>query len=218
MALVAKFTFNPFQENTYVLYDDSGACLIIDPGCYTAAEQQTLSRFIDSNNLRPERLVNTHCHIDHVFGNRYVADRYDLALEIHEGELPVLQAVPKIAQLYGIPLPDDSPEPGSFIKDGDTIRFGNSQLLTLYTPGHSPASISLYDEAAGFVVAGDVLFQSSIGRTDLPGGHFATLIDSIRSQLFTLPDKTTVYPGHGPDTTIGYEKKHNPFLNSSAIN
>ena len=213
MAVVAKFTFNPFQENTYLLYDDTKECIIIDPGCYTANERTELAQFIKQKELRPVRLINTHCHIDHVFGNRFIAEQYGLELEIHEGELPVLQAVPKVANLYGIPLPDESPEPSRFIKEGDQINFGNTKLNSLYTPGHSPASLSFYCAADQFMIAGDVLFQGSIGRTDLPGGDFATLISSIQTKFFTLDDEVVVYPGHGPETTIGYEKKNNPFLN-----
>ena len=206
MMLVAKFTFNPFQENTYVLYDDTKECVIIDPGCYTSAEQQMLADFIKANGLKPVRLLNTHCHIDHVFGNQFVANTWDLGLEIHEGELPVLKSVPQVCQLYGIPLPDESPMPSAFIKENQEISFGTTRLQTLYTPGHSPASISFYNEADKILIAGDVLFRESIGRTDLPGGNFDTLINSIKTQIFPLGDEVKVFSGHGEDTTVGYEK------------
>ncbi|MEL6865560.1 MAG: MBL fold metallo-hydrolase [Bacteroidota bacterium] len=212
MALVAKFTFNPFQENTYLIYDDSKEAIIIDPGCYTQVEKTELSDFITKEGLKPVRLINTHCHIDHVFGNKFVAETYGLALEIHEGELPVLEAVPEVSLKYGIPLPDHSPDPGRFIKEGEEIQFGHTRLKTLFTPGHSPASISFYCQEDAFVIAGDVLFYGSIGRTDLPGGNFETLIQSIRREFFTLDDDVIVYPGHGPKTTVGYEKQNNPFL------
>ena len=212
MMLVAKFTFNPFQENTYVLYDDTKECIIIDPGCYTSAEQQVLVDFIEATGLKPVRLLNTHCHIDHVFGNQFVAKTWDLGLEIHEGELPVLMSVPQVSQLYGIPLPDESPMPTSYIKEGQEINFGNTSLRTLFTPGHSPASISFYNEADKILIAGDVLFRDSIGRTDLPGGNFDTLINSIKTQFYPLGDEVKVFSGHGEDTTIGYEKRNNVFL------
>lgn len=215
MSLVAKFTFNPFQENTYVVYDDSGECVIFDPGCYTEEEKQLLSGFISSNNLKPVRLINTHCHLDHVFGNKYVAEKYNLGLEIHEGELPVLEAVPQICTLYGLPQPEPSPSPTNFLKEGTSLTFGETKLDILFTPGHSPASISFFCEASNFVIAGDVLFRESIGRTDLPGGDFKTLINSIKTQFYPLGDEVRVYSGHGGETTIGYEKKNNPFLNGA---
>jgi glyoxylase-like metal-dependent hydrolase (beta-lactamase superfamily II) len=209
---IAKLTFNPFQENTYVLYDETGECAIIDPGCYEPHEKIELADFISQHQLRPVRLLNTHCHIDHVFGNKFVSETYGLQLEIHRGELPVLEAVPQVSAFYGIPMGDPSPMPGRFIEEGEIISFGNTQLKALYTPGHSPASLSFYCEKGGFVIAGDVLFKESIGRTDLPGGDFDTLIKSIRKQLLPLGDETNVHPGHGLSTTIGYERKFNPFL------
>ena len=212
MTLVAKFTFNPFQENTYVLYDDSKECIIIDPGCLQEKEKLELVDFIDSENLKPVRLINTHCHIDHIFGNHFISEKYNLPLEIHEGELPVLNAIPQVAMMYGIPFNDPIPTVEKFIKEGDIIEFGNSKLEALFTPGHSPASLSFYCEASKFIIAGDVLFYGSIGRTDLPGGDYNTLISSIKDKYFPLGDDVVVYPGHGPKTTIGYEKKTNPFL------
>ena len=211
-ASVAVLTFNPFQENTYVVYDETGECVIIDPGCYEAHERIELSDFITDNNLRPVRLLNTHCHLDHVFGNQYVHKTWKLELEIHRGELPVLEAVPQICKFYGIPMGEASPAPGKFIEEGDEITFGNTQLEALFTPGHSPASLSFFGKKDGILIAGDVLFKESIGRTDLPGGDFDTLISSIKNKLFPLGDQVKVYPGHGPSRTIGYERLFNPFL------
>ncbi len=212
MAVVSKLTFNPFQENTYIVSDETGECIIFDPGCYTQKEREELKNFISENEWTPVRLINTHCHLDHVFGNAFVAETYGLELEIHRGELPVLEAVPQVCQVYGIQLPQPSPSPGRFIETGDTILFGNTSLKALFTPGHSPASLSFYCEADKFIIAGDVLFFQSIGRTDLPGGDMATLLGSIKDQLFPLGDDVAVHPGHGPDTSIGYEKQHNLFL------
>lgn len=212
MTKVAAFTFNPFQENTYILYDETNECVIIDPGCYEANEKVELIQFIQQNNLKPVRLLNTHCHIDHVFGNAFVASSYGLVLEIHEGEQVVLDLVPQVAKMYGIPYPEPSPAPSRYIADDELITFGNTILQTLFTPGHSPASISFYCKEAGFIIAGDVLFQNSIGRYDLPGGNFDVLMQSINNQLLMLDDNTVVYSGHGPSTTIGTEKKFNPFL------
>ncbi|MFK7797245.1 MAG: MBL fold metallo-hydrolase [Aureispira sp.] len=214
MTNVHAFAFNPFSENTYLVYDDSQECLIIDPGCYTASERQQLHDFIAQQQLKPVRLINTHCHIDHVLGNRYVAETYGLELEIHQGELPVLETVPMVAQMYGIPNIQQSPDPNPerYLQEGDFITFGNSQLKILLTPGHSPASVSFYCEASKFVIGGDVLFQGSIGRTDLPGGNHSTLMESIEREFMSLPDDTVVYAGHGPATTVGKERQSNPFI------
>lgn len=212
MTQVQAFEFNPFAENTYVVFDDTGECAIFDPGCYDFEERSALKNFIEEKKLRPVRLVNTHCHLDHVLGNAFVAKTWNLGLEIHAGELPVLQRFEQMSQMFGIPFAELPPAPSRFIEGGEVLEFGNTRLKALFTPGHSPASLSFYCAEEGFVVAGDVLFLESIGRTDLPGGNFETLIQSIRSQLFTLPDETLVYPGHGPATTIRHEKEYNPFL------
>ncbi|RMG81380.1 MAG: MBL fold metallo-hydrolase, partial [Bacteroidetes bacterium] len=211
MSSVVSFTFNAFQENTYLIYDDTKACVIIDPGCFDASEKDELVRFIEQNDLRPVRLLNTHCHIDHIFGNRFVSEKYKLPLEIHRGELPVLNEGPRVCMMYGLPYPEPSPAPGKFIEAGDTIEFGNTRLEVLFTPGHSPASISFFCEKDRYVIAGDVLFYGSIGRTDLPGGDLPTLINSIKTQYYPLGDDVRVYPGHGPATTIGFERANNPF-------
>ncbi len=205
-------TFNPFQENTYIIYDETGECLIIDPGCYEPHERIELNNFITENKLKPLRLLNTHCHIDHIYGNHYVAATWGLLPEIHRGELPVLEAAPSVSMFYGLPAGEPSPAPGKFIEEGDIITFGNTQLEVLLTPGHSPASLSFFCKADKFLIGGDVLFKEGIGRTDLPGGNFDTLVNSIKSKLFPLGDDVTVYPGHGPSTTIGYERVFNPFL------
>lgn len=205
------FTFNAFAENTYVLYDKTKECVIIDPGCNTAAERQQLDGFILREGLKPVVLVNTHCHIDHVLGNDHISEKYGLPLVAHKGEIPVLEACEMVSKMYGI-LYTPSPEISSYLDAGDELTFGDTSLQVLYTPGHSPASISFYHSPSGTLIAGDVLFQRSIGRTDLPGGDFDTLISSIRNKFFTLPDETVVYPGHGPSTTIGEEKKYNPFM------
>jgi len=212
MSLVAKFTFNPFQENTYILHDETKECIIIDPGCFTQNEKDQMVKFIEDNQLKPVRLINTHCHLDHIFGNRFIAEKYGLELEIHEGEVPVLEAAPRVSSSYGIPFPEPSPPASKFIKEGDILKFGNTELETLFTPGHSPASISFFCKKDKYVIAGDVLFQGSIGRTDLPGGSFPVLIASIKDKLLPLGDDVKVYSGHMGMTTIGEEKMNNPFL------
>lgn len=212
MSKIAKFTFNPFQENTYIIYDKSNECIIIDPGCSNDRENAELSDFIDHNELKPVKLINTHCHIDHVLGNLFIAEKYNLELGIHKEELQVLEAVPEYGKMLGL-NPTAQKAPDYYIEKGEKIKFGNDTLLeVLYTPGHSPGEICLYNKEDNYVIAGDVLFFQSIGRTDLPGGDYNTLIESIKSELLTLPDSTIVYCGHGPDTTIGREKMSNPFL------
>lgn len=208
---VISLTYNVFEENTYLVYDETGECIIFDPGCHSMVEKENLKQYIESNHLKPVRLINTHCHLDHMFGNKWVFDTYGLLPEIHQGELPVLKAAPQVSMMYGVPC-EASPMPEKFIQDNVNIEFGNSSLLTIFTPGHSPASLCFYSQKDQFIIGGDVLFYESIGRTDLPGGDYETLINSIRSRLFLLPDETVVYSGHGPSTTIGHERKYNPFL------
>ena len=212
MATVHSFVFSPFQENTYVLADDNGECIIFDPGCYDDNERKVLADFIEEKNLKPIKLINTHCHLDHVFGNKFVAEKYNVPLEIHRGELPVLKSMPMVCMNYGLPMPEESPEPSHFLQEGDVVEFGSTKLEIVFTPGHSPASISFICREDKFVIAGDVLFYDSIGRTDLPGGNFETLMNSIHEKLMPLPDDFTVYCGHGPATTIGRERVSNPFV------
>jgi hydroxyacylglutathione hydrolase len=210
MINVKAFTFNPFEENTYVLYDDTREAIIVDPGCYERNEQLELAEFIASKSLMVKSLVNTHCHIDHVLGNDFVKSRYKVPFYIHSIELPVLRAVKAYAANYGFPGYSEA-LPDAELHEGSNINFGNSTLEVLLLPGHSPGHTGLYDPIQKFIIAGDVLFYHSIGRTDLPGGDFDTLIRSIHQKLFVLPDEVTVYPGHGTPTSIGEEKVNNPF-------
>jgi glyoxylase-like metal-dependent hydrolase (beta-lactamase superfamily II) len=212
MAQVQFFVNNPYQENTYILFDDSGECVIIDPGMETASEQNVAVNFIRNNNLKPVLLLNTHCHIDHVLGNKFIFDQYGLKPQFHEGEQPVLDAIPGYAPAMGIRY-ELSPLPDEYLPETGTVSFGNTTLHLIFAPGHSPAHLCFYDKEANILIGGDVLFRGSIGRTDLPGGNFTQLIDNIEQKLFLLPDDCIVYPGHGPSTTIGYEKVTNPFLN-----
>jgi hydroxyacylglutathione hydrolase len=211
MINIQSFTFNPVQENTYVLYNDKDACCIIDPGCYFGNERHTLQEFIEERKLAPQLLLNTHCHLDHVFGNKFIHDTYDLILHLHEKEKPVLDFAPTSGLSWGMPFENYRGEL-IFLKEDDIVKLGDDELKVLFTPGHSPGSICFYCEAQKFVIGGDVLFRQSIGRTDLPGGDFDTLINSIRNKLFVLPDDVIVYSGHGEPTTIGFEKENNPFL------
>ena len=211
MLTVQPFTFNPVQENTYVLYNEKGECCIIDPGCYFASEEKALTDFIEQANLKPVLLLNTHCHLDHIFGNRFVHKKYGLSLHLHSLEKPVLEYGPTSGQAWGLPF-DNYDAELVFIDEGQTVRIGDEELEILFTPGHSPGSISFYSKAHKFVIAGDVLFQGSVGRTDLPGGNFTILEESIKTKLYTLPEDVIVHPGHGDSTTIGDEMKSNPFV------
>lgn len=211
---VATFTFNEFSENTYVLFDETKQCAIIDPGCHRASEQAELVNFITQQNLTPTLLINTHCHIDHVLGNAFVAKKYNLPLHLHKNELETYRDTDRWAKMFGMVV-EEIPEPQVYIDETNTLQFGNTTLQILYTPGHSVASLSFYETQTKQLISGDVLFYQSIGRTDLPGGNFDTLINSIRTKLFVLPDETVVYSGHGPKTTIGFEKMNNPFLSQN---
>ncbi|MEJ8816755.1 MBL fold metallo-hydrolase [Lacibacter sp. H407] len=211
MFTVKAFTFSPVQENTYVLYNDKGNAFIIDPGCYFEEERDTLAQFLQQNKLQPVKLLNTHCHLDHVFGNKWIYETYGLELHLHTTEQQVLAFAPTSGLMWNLPF-DNYNGPFHFLNAGDELLLDGDQLTVLFAPGHSPGHVCFYCKVQGFVIGGDVLFRESIGRTDLPGGNHETLLNSIRTQLFTLPDETIVYSGHGPITTIGYEKKHNPFL------
>ncbi|WEK19492.1 MAG: MBL fold metallo-hydrolase [Candidatus Pedobacter colombiensis] len=211
MISIKQFTFNPVRENTYILFDETGECVIIDPGMYDAAEQNAVVNFIKDQNLKPVLLLNTHCHYDHVFGNKFVYDNWGLKPQFHKGELYVLQAIPGYVPQLGLHY-ELSPEPEVFLPESGKVNFGNSQLELIFAPGHSPAHLCFYAAADNFLIGGDVLFYCSIGRTDLPGGNHLQLINSIKNNLFILPDDCKVYPGHGQSTTIGFEKQHNPFL------
>lgn len=211
MINIHHFVFNDFLENTYVLWDETNECVIIDPGCYDPSERSDLEKFIEGKNLKPVLLLNTHCHIDHVLGNKWVKEKYAIDLLIHQKEVVVLNNAESIGKMYGIYVAP-SPVPDRFLSEGEKVTFGNSMLEIFFTPGHSPGSISFYSENDKFVIGGDVLFQSSIGRTDLPGGSYQVLMESIFNKLLVLPDDVVVYSGHGPETTIGEERKNNPFV------
>ena len=211
---VVGFTFNAFSENTYLLIDDATRqCAIVDPGCYAPAEQQALRQHIETHGLQVAVLLNTHAHIDHVLGNQFVLDTWPgTPYLLHRLDLPVLYSVPTYASNYGFPHSQPA-EPTDELVAGQPVRFGETELEVRFTPGHAPGHVVFCHAPTATVIGGDVLFQRSIGRTDLPGGDHATLLHSIETELMTLPDATVVYPGHGPATTIGEERRSNPFLN-----
>ncbi len=211
MSTVEFITCNPFQENTYLIYDDSLECIVIDPGVSNAYEQQMLTQLISSKRLKPVQLINTHCHIDHVLGNKFVADTFQLELGIHEKELVMLEAAVDRSMNWGVSY-DPSPAPSYYIKPGDLLHFGSTELEVRFVPGHAPGHLVFVNHQDGYVIAGDTLFKGSIGRTDLMFGDFDVLAKSIQTELYTLPDHFKVYCGHGDYTTIGEEKRTNPFV------
>ncbi len=208
---IKKFVFNPFQENTYIVYDESGECVIIDAGCCTQDEQDILSEFIETSGLKPVKLINTHCHVDHIMGNGYIYKKFGLKTQAHKDETDNFENAPEHANIFGVKF---SPPHTELIElnEGDKVKFGNSVLEILHLPGHSAGSLAFYNKVQKFVLVGDVLFKDSIGRTDLPGGNYETLMISIKEKLFSLGDEFVVYSGHGPESTIGEEKGSNPYL------
>lgn len=208
---IQKFTFNPFQENTYVLFDETRETVIIDPGCYTRDEDKELLAFIEKEQLKPVRVLNTHCHVDHILGNAMLYDKFKLKPELHRKDLPVLHSTTNYGAIFGINV-TPSPDPDVFIEEGDVITFGNSELEVLFVPGHAPGHVVFLNREQKILIGGDVLFYGSIGRTDLPYGDHDALIENIEMKLFTLDPSVEVHPGHGPSTSIGFEKENNPFL------
>ena len=208
---IYRLVFSPIEVNTYILADQSNDCAIIDCGCYDRSEFDELAGFIENKKLNPVLLLNTHCHLDHIFGNRYLLEKYGLrTLSGKEDEINRKKAV-QHAALFGLSI-SEPPEPEGFIADGQQITFGSTELTALYVPGHSPGSIAFYSEKNSCVFTGDALFAGSIGRTDLEGGNYDTLMNSIKNRLFVLPPSTVVYPGHGNRTTIAKESMTNPFF------
>ena len=211
MFQIKVFTFNPVQENTYLLYNEQNECIIIDPGCYFDDEKDQLKSFINLNKLQPRMLLNTHCHLDHVFGNKYVSEEYKLTLQTHPLEKQVLELAPSSGLMFNLPF-DNYQGEVIYLEEGNVISLGDDQLEIIHAPGHSPGSICFYCAKQKFIIGGDVLFQNSIGRTDLPYGSHEDLIRNIKEKLFKLPGDVKVYSGHGPATTIGEEMKSNPYL------
>lgn len=210
---IKTFEFNPLGVNTYVLYDNTSECIIIDAACIFPEENEALLNFVKENNLTVKRLINTHLHFDHLFGVNLIAEHFNLKLEAHQADLFLLDNLQEQLQMFGFNTDRNfKPEIGSFLTETDVITFGEQELKIIHIPGHSPGSLVFYNEKENIAIVGDVIFNGSIGRTDLLGGDFDLLIDGIQSKLFLLPNETALYPGHGPETTIGKEKKYNPFV------
>lgn len=211
---IFRAVFSPIQVNTYILTGDGKECIIIDCGCYGSDEEKKLEKMLGERSLKPVLLLDTHCHLDHVFGNRFLLGRYGLRPRFHEGDRSNYTNAPKHSLMFGLSM-ETPPEPEAYLADGEVITAAGLTLKVITVPGHSPGGIALYSEADSVVFTGDALFAGSIGRSDLPGGDHEQLIENIRQRLFTLPPDTIVYPGHGPETTVREETEHNPFFSQT---
>ncbi|MDD4777837.1 MAG: MBL fold metallo-hydrolase [Fermentimonas sp.] len=211
---IKTFEFNPLGVNTYLLSDETNECVVIDAACFYADEKALLMNYIIDHDFVVKHIINTHLHFDHLFGVNTLVKQFGITLECNKADEFLLNNISDQLKLFGIPATNNDyrPEIGTWLEEGDEIKFGNQKLSVFHSPGHSPGSILLYNEESGSVFSGDVLFRGSIGRTDLAGGNFEELVESIQTKLFVMPNETKVYPGHGPATTIGYEKKNNPFV------
>lgn len=212
---IKTFEFNPLGVNTYVLSDDTKECVVVDAACYYPDEQELLLNYILDHDFVVKHLINTHLHFDHIFGVNFLAKRLGLTLQYHRDDEFLLEDIPGQLRLFGFSSvqTDYKPVNGKYLNEGDSISFGNSKLHVLHVPGHSPGSVAFCDAKQGILISGDTLFHTGVGRTDLPGGDYNQLMNSIRTKLYTLPRDMVVYPGHGNSTTIGYEKWNNPFVN-----
>jgi hydroxyacylglutathione hydrolase len=211
MVFVKSFCFNPFQENTQIIYSPGGDAVLVDPGNNSAEELKQIEDFLIDQETKPVKIINTHCHIDHVLGVQVIREKYHIPFYIHPLEKEVLAAMKIFAPTYGI-MSFDEPAPDQFINEGDTFSIGDATWNILFVPGHSPGHVAFYQAESKKLIAGDIIFRNSIGRTDLPGGDHETLISGIKEKIFSLPDDVEIFSGHGPNTTVGYEKKYNPFL------
>ncbi len=216
MIEVSRFVFNPFQENTWVVNDETKDCVIIDPGCIDDKERSVLNEFITKNDLKPVRLILTHGHVDHVCGASFINEDYGLIPECHALDVSLVNDASLHGKIFGVEV-EKSPAPDGSLKDGHFVKFGNSSFEILHVPGHSAGSVALFNKEQEFLFTGDVLFKGSIGRTDLPGGNYDTLMKSINEKIIPLGLDVVVMPGHGGDTTIGDEINSNPFINLDLI-
>ncbi|MDR1347033.1 MAG: MBL fold metallo-hydrolase [Prevotellaceae bacterium] len=210
MIKLFELLFNPIEENTYIVYDETHECIIIDAGCSNADENKILQKTITDKNLKPTKLICTHGHFDHIMGNNFVCETYGIKTYIHKNEISNFERAASYGSYFGVNIVPP-PIPDNFVSDGDEIKFGNSLLKVIFTPGHTRGGICLYSAADELLFSGDTLFAGSIGRTDLPGGDYDELMSSIK-KLMQLPDSTNVFCGHGSKTSIGYEKMTNPFV------
>ena len=211
MIRVKKFVVNPLQENTYIISDETNACIFIDPGYYYEEEHDEIREYISENNLKPAKITNTHCHFDHIMGVEFVRNEFKIPFHAHAADEFWVEKAIDQGQMFGFEMQPVRPI-DNYLEEGTKIEFGSSELEIIHVPGHSPGHVVFYNRENNFLIAGDVLFYGSIGRSDLPGGNHQQLISNIKSKLFVLPEETKVYCGHGPETTLGFEKINNPYL------
>ena len=211
MISIEKFVFNDFQVNTYILSDETKECLVVDPGCFTHREKNDLTEYCSKKKLNPVKIINTHCHVDHILGNAFIFKSYNIPTAAHKDEQYLLDGVVEYGQMFGF-MVERPPDIDEYLENNSMVKFGKSKLDILHVPGHSRGSIALYSSDQKFIIAGDVLFNGGIGRTDLHGGNYDTLINSIKTRILTLPGDVIVYPGHGPSTSVIAETDTNPFL------
>ncbi|MFV0268732.1 MAG: MBL fold metallo-hydrolase [Draconibacterium sp.] len=211
MITIQKFVVNPLGENSYILSDETGECVFVDPGFYYTEEKEEVKEYIAVNKLKPVMIANTHCHFDHILGVEFVREQYRIPFYAHAEDAFLVERSVSQAQMFGFDMSEVKPMNG-WLHEGETLKFGNTEMKIIHVPGHSPGHVVFYSEQENILVVGDVLFYGSIGRTDLPGGNYDTLISGIKTKLLTLPEDVKVYSGHGPETSVGVEKWSNPFL------
>ncbi len=212
MVHIEKFVVNQLQENSYVVFDETKECVLIDPGFLYQEEKDEIVAYIENNQLKPVRIINTHCHFDHIMGVEFIREKYNIPFSAHPEDAIWIEKATEQGHMFGVEVKPVQPI-DSFLNENDKIKFGNTVFEIMHIPGHAPGHVVFYNKENNFLIAGDVLFYGSIGRTDLPMGNHEALVSNIKSKLFVLPDETKVYPGHGPETSIGFEKHTNPFLN-----
>ena len=211
MTEIKEFVFNPFQENTLVLFDETNECIIIDPGCFNDHEKKALKNFIEEKALKPVAVILTHGHVDHICGTKFCFEEFGLAPECHKLDHDILNQAVLHGKVFGLEI-EAPPTPGNTLKEGDKVLVGNTSLSVIHVPGHTRGSIALFRNEQKFLITGDVLFNGGIGRTDLPGGNYDVLMNSIKDKLLPLGDEVKVYSGHGPSTSLGEERRSNPFI------
>lgn len=211
MIKIAVLPFNPFQENTLIVSDHTGEAIIIDAGNYSQQENAALDKYIADNDLKPVMAVNTHGHIDHILGVGHVKGKYGIPFALHGDDIFLVDSAPAHGQIYGFNLAQ-APVVDIDLKGQETIKFGESELQIIHTPGHTPGHINLYDPENKMLITGDTLFKESIGRTDLPGGDYSWIMKSILEKIMPLGGEVRFYPGHGPSSTLGHEAMYNPFI------
>ncbi len=211
MIKIEKFVVNPLGENSFIISDETGECIFVDPGYFYDEEHVEVKDYIKNNNLTPVKITNTHCHFDHIMGVEFVRYEFKIPFLAHADDVFWVEKAIDQGKMFGFEMEPVAPV-DDFLVEHEFVEFGNTKLKIIHVPGHSPGHVVFYSEPDKKLIAGDVLFYGSIGRTDLPGGDYDTLILNIKNKLFDLPDDTIVYCGHGPETTIGFEKKTNPFL------